>query len=54
MIVCDVSGSMFNFDKKLAPIDISISLGILISQCVDDPFKNKVISFHETPSIVDI
>ncbi|KAK5584534.1 hypothetical protein RB653_006146 [Dictyostelium firmibasis] len=41
----DVSGSMSG-----QPMEVSIALGILISSVTAPPFKDLVITFHETPT----
>ena len=47
--IVDVSGSMFGAKNGSIPAQVSIALGLLISQCSTGNFKNKVISFSETP-----
>ncbi len=47
--ISDVSGSMFCNNN--IPISVSIAMGILISQCTNPPFNNKVITFSEHPEI---
>lgn len=48
--VSDVSGSMNGL-----PMDVSVALGILVSQCCDvDLFSNKVITFSEKPQLFHI
>lgn len=48
--VVDVSGSMFTCDN-VQPIQVSIALGLLISECTSGFFANKMISFHDSPVI---
>lgn len=43
--VCDVSGSMEGI-----PMDVSISLGILISQVTAPPFNDAMITFSDNPT----
>lgn len=60
LCVVDVSGSSPYFRYECArrgksapsfsPMDVSIALGIIISNAVEGAFKNHVISFHETPT----
>lgn len=60
LCVVDVSGSMESFGDgcgrrgkstpSFSPIDVSIALGIIISNAVEGAFKNHMISFHETPT----
>jgi len=56
--IIDVSGSMYNnFNIKknnVLPIEVSISLGLLIANCTSGIFKNKVITFSEKPELFDI
>ncbi|KAJ9709956.1 hypothetical protein PVL29_001439 [Vitis rotundifolia] len=44
--ICDVSGSMFGI-----PMEVSVALGILVSELSEDPWKGKVITFSETPEL---
>lgn len=48
--VCDVSGSMTSGLGPVAPIDVCTALGILLSECLNGPFKNKIITFSESPT----
>ena len=53
--VVDVSGSMKGWypckkNISFTPMDVSIALGIIISNAVEGPFHNHVISFHDSPS----
>jgi hypothetical protein len=43
--VCDVSGSMSG-----VPMEVSIALGILVSELSAPPFNNKIITFSATPA----
>lgn len=53
--IVDASGSMYSgTDKYVSPIEVSIALGILISECTTGYFANKVISFSELPVFHDI
>ena len=47
--IVDVSGSM-----EGTPMQVSIALGILVSQCTTGPFADKVITFDSTPRWFDI
>jgi hypothetical protein len=49
LTVCDFSGSMAGI-----PINVSMALGILISQCVSPPFENLLITFSQRPSFFDL
>lgn len=44
--VCDVSGSMSGI-----PMEVSIALGILVSELSEEPWKGKVITFSEKPQL---
>ena len=52
--VVDVSGSMFNANNGSIPAQVAIALGLLISNCTIGSFKNKVITFNETPEFHEI
>lgn len=45
LVVSDVSGSM-----EGVPMEVSIALGLLISELLPEPWKNHVITFSETPT----
>jgi len=45
IVVSDVSGSMSG-----TPMEVSVAMGILISQVAEEPFHNVVISFHDKPT----
>lgn len=47
LAVVDVSGSMFSARNGSIPAQVSIALGLLISECSTNLFKNKVITFTE-------
>lgn len=47
LAVVDVSGSMFSASNGSIPAQVSIALGLLISECSTNLFKNKVITFTE-------
>ena len=49
LVVADVSGSMWG-----RPIDTSVGLGIYFAQRNRGAFKNMMITFSETPSVIDI
>lgn len=48
----DTSGSMCG--SGIAPIDVSISLGVYCADKCKGPFKNHYITFSEKPSIVEL
>ena len=55
LCVSDVSASMYYWNDKnikynFLPIDISISLGLLISNCIQSKFNNHIITFSTKPS----
>jgi len=52
LCVVDVSGSMQSPD--MIPLSASIALGLIISEIVEGPFHNHVLTFHETPSFAVI
>jgi len=45
IIISDVSGSMSG-----VPMEVSVALGLLISELTAPPFKDLVITFHENPT----
>lgn len=45
IVLSDVSGSMSG-----TPMEVSVALGLLISEVTAPPFTNIVITFHETPT----
>lgn len=47
--VCDVSGSMHGL-----PLDVCISLGLLLSEINTGAFANKVITFHDKPTLYTV
>ena len=49
-----MSGSMFSASNGDIPARCAISLGILISLCCEGKFNKKIISFSETPTIIDL
>ncbi|KAK7857628.1 uncharacterized protein CFP56_016503 [Quercus suber] len=44
--VCDVSGSMWG-----TPFNVSVALGLLVSELSEEPWKGKVITFSEKPQL---
>jgi hypothetical protein len=52
--IVDVSSSMYGSNKNPNPIEVSISLGLLIANCNDGFYKNKVITFSEKPEIFNV
>lgn len=44
--VCDVSGSMSG-----TPMEVSVALGLLVSELSEEPWKGKVITFSENPEL---
>lgn len=50
--MCDVSGSMnMGYGGSVKPMDISVSLGIYISERNEGPFKDAFMTFSAKPSI---
>lgn len=57
LCIVDVSSSMgggSNRKNDPRPMDVAIALGILVSECAKGPFQHKVITFHSSPSIVNL
>ncbi|KAG8373928.1 hypothetical protein BUALT_Bualt11G0076200 [Buddleja alternifolia] len=46
LAICDVSGSMSGI-----PMEVSVALGILVSELSDEPWKGKLITFSEDPKL---
>ncbi|XVF81478.1 hypothetical protein PTKIN_Ptkin15bG0158500 [Pterospermum kingtungense] len=46
MAVCDVSGSMEGI-----PMEVSVALGVLVSELSEEPWKGKLITFSEKPKL---
>ncbi|XP_071694042.1 uncharacterized protein [Rutidosis leptorrhynchoides] len=44
--ICDVSGSM-----RGLPMEVCVALGLLVSELSEEPWKGKVITFSESPSL---
>lgn len=44
--VCDVSGSMSG-----TPMEVAIALGLVVAELTEPPFRNKLITFSETPKL---
>ncbi len=49
LVISDTSGSMTG-----TPLDVSISLGILISRCLEGVFKNFLINFDSNPTFTQL
>ncbi|OMP02538.1 hypothetical protein COLO4_11011 [Corchorus olitorius] len=46
MAICDVSGSMTG-----TPMEVSVALGVLVSELSDEPWKGKLITFSANPEL---
>ncbi|XVF81474.1 hypothetical protein PTKIN_Ptkin15bG0158100 [Pterospermum kingtungense] len=46
MAVCDVSGSMMGI-----PMEVSVALGVLVSELSEEPWKGKLITFSQNPEL---
>lgn len=46
LAICDVSGSMSGI-----PMEVSVAMGVLVSEISEEPWKGKVISFSENPKL---
>ncbi|CAN4120509.1 unnamed protein product [Withania somnifera] len=44
--VCDVSGSMIG-----TPMEVSVALGVLVSELSEEPWKGKLITFSDSPEM---
>lgn len=53
--VVDVSGSMLiDLDLQTQAIDVSVGLGLYFAERNTGEFKNKIVTFSDTPELVDI
>lgn len=56
LTVVDVSGSMSSWGIKnlfnFTPLDVSCALGLIVSNSVQGPFRDHVITFSEKPSFI--
>nr|XP_043627964.1 uncharacterized protein LOC122599502 [Erigeron canadensis] len=46
LAICDVSGSM-----EGTPMEVSVALGLLVSELSEEPWKGKLITFSENPEL---
>lgn len=46
LAICDVSGSMMG-----TPMEVSVALGVLVSELSEEPWKGKLITFSNTPTL---
>lgn len=46
MAVCDVSGSMSGIS-----MEVSVALGVLVSELSEEPWKGKLITFSKNPKL---
>ena len=52
--IIDVSGSMFSSSNGSIPAQVAISLGVITSICCEGMFKNKFITFSESPELISL
>lgn len=53
--MCDVSGSMAcKASGEISCLDVSVSLGVYLSQRIKGAFQNKLITFHTNPTIYSL
>ena len=52
--IVDLSGSMFSATNGSIPAQVAISLGIITSICCEGMFKNKFITFSESPELISL
>lgn len=51
LVVVDVSASMGRMSQStFCPIHASVALGLIISECLEGPLRNQIITFHENPT----
>ncbi|XP_057806519.1 uncharacterized protein LOC131021375 [Salvia miltiorrhiza] len=46
LAICDVSGSMYGI-----PMEVSVALGVLVSELSEEPWKGKLITFSANPQL---
>ncbi|XP_058194564.1 uncharacterized protein LOC131311226 [Rhododendron vialii] len=46
LAICDVSGSMSG-----VPMEVSVALGVLVSELSEEPWKGKLITFSQKPTL---
>ncbi|KAL6496423.1 hypothetical protein OROGR_029681 [Orobanche gracilis] len=46
LAICDVSGSMYGI-----PLEVSVALGVLVSELSEEPWKGKLITFSANPQL---
>ncbi|KAK3001238.1 hypothetical protein RJ639_020365 [Escallonia herrerae] len=51
MAICDVSGSMDGGEGEVSPMEVSIALGVLVSELSEEPWKGKLITFSANPKL---
>jgi hypothetical protein len=55
LAVVDTSGSMYSGGSASArPIDVSIALGLLISECCEGSFHRKILPFCDKPTLFEV
>lgn len=51
--MADVSGSMYSGFSDVSPIDVSISLSILLSEITHPAFRDRILTFSRTPEWIN-
>lgn len=51
LAVVDLSGSMFSASNGSIPAQVAIALGIITARCCNNKFKNKFITFSQSPEL---
>lgn len=56
IVVCDMSGSMYMPIRgpNIKPLYVAVSLGILTAELTAEPYKNHIITFSSTPSLIKL
>lgn len=56
LVLCDVSGSMTStrISGNTTPLDAAISLSLLLSEALPEPFRNRVLTFTATPHFHEV
>ena len=54
LAVVDVSGSMTWAKTSPKPLEVAIALGILTSECTQEPFSDYILTFHSDPKFIKL
>lgn len=56
LVLCDVSGSMTStrISGSTTPLDVAISLSLLLAESLPEPFRNRVLTFTDVPHFHEV